>query len=107
MNHSDFVHKTFRASKWESEIKAYIDNLPVPAHSIWHKEDRILKKASEELITLGYYVKYRYGVSDSIEFHLNMLQGKEDGWIFQDKKSRESVQIVIAYYEKEESDQDA
>lgn len=113
MNHFNFVHKTFRASKWESEIKAYIGNLSVPAHSIWyketiwHKENRILKKASEELITLGYYVKYRYGGADSIEFKLNKRQGKADGWICKDDKPHESVQIVIAYYEKEEADQDA
>lgn len=106
MNQFDVVHKRFRANEWELEIKGYIDDLPVRPNSIWYKEDKILKKASEELITLGYYVKYKYGVNDSIEFCLNPDEGTVDGWIFQDGEQSESVQIVIAYYEEEEAKQD-
>lgn len=106
MNYTDFVHKKFRASEWESEVKTYIDNLSVPSNSIWYKEDRDLKKASEELITLGYYVKYKFGVVDSIQFCLNLSQDAVDGWIFQAGKRIESVQIAIAYYEEEEAKQD-
>jgi hypothetical protein len=106
MNHSDFVHKNFRANEWELEVKTYIDNLPVRSNLIWYKEARDLKKASEELITLGYYVKYKFGIVDSIQFCLNLSQDAVDGWIFQEGKQIESVQIVIAYYEEEEAKQD-
>ena len=107
MNHSEFVHKNFRADEWESEVKAYIDNLSVPSNSLWHKETRELQKAKEELVTLGYYVKYKYGIVDSIQFRLNPSEDAgEDGWIFQEGKQIESVQIVIAYYDEEEAKQD-
>jgi hypothetical protein len=105
MNHSDFVHKKFRANKWESELKEFIINLPVTS-KIWHRHDSDLKKASEELITLGYYVKYKYGVADSIEFNLNPPGDAVDGCIFDKGKQIESVQIVIAYYDKKEAKQD-
>ena len=59
MNHSEFVHKNFRADEWESEVKAFIDNLPVPPNSLWYKGTSELKRAREELVTLGYYVKYK------------------------------------------------
>jgi hypothetical protein len=67
MAHSDFVHKIFKASEWELEVKTFIDKLHVQ-DSIWYKENKGLKKAAEELITLGYYVKYKFGMTDSIQF---------------------------------------
>ncbi|MBI5181010.1 MAG: hypothetical protein HZA05_06370 [Nitrospirae bacterium] len=106
MNYTDFVYKKFRASEWESEVKTYIDNLSVPSNSIWYREDRDLKKASEELITLGYYVKYKFGVVDSIQFCLNLSQDAVDGWISRSGKQIESVQIVTAFYDTEEVEQD-
>lgn len=105
MNANDFVHKMFFADKWELLVKDYISNLQCDDNTIWYKKrERI--KISEELITLGYYIKYRFGQNTKISFRLNEIEGKEDGWIYENSNKLASVQIVIAYYEDEEAEED-
>jgi hypothetical protein len=105
VNANDFVHRMFFADKWELLVKDYISNLECDDNTIWYKK-RERNKISEELITLGYYVKYRFGQNEKISFRLNEIEGKEDGWIYENSNKLESVQIVIAYYEQEEAEED-
>lgn len=98
----DFVHQTFNASNWESQLKEFIESIKCPDNAIWHRM-REYKKINEELSVIGYYVKYRFGEDKAISFKLNDEQGVQDGWIYQNDKLIESVQITIAFYEKEES----
>ncbi len=105
LNPNDFAHKMFSADEWEIAVKDYISNLECEDNTIWYK-NRENKKISEELITLGYYVKYRFGQDEKISFRLNEEQGKEDGWIYENSIRSESVQIVIAYYDREEAEED-
>ncbi len=98
----DFTHQEFCASDWEAKLKFFIETLDCTDNIIWHRK-RKHKKINEELATLGYYVKYRYGEDKSITFKLNETEGKVDGWIYKYGAQIESVQIVIAYYEQEEA----
>lgn len=99
----DFVHQTFYASNWESQLKEFIKSIKCPDNTIWHRM-REYKKINEELSVMGYYVKYRFGEDKAISFKLNDKQGDQDGWIYQNDNPNpiESVQITIAFYEKEE-----
>ena len=105
MSPIDFSHQEFSSSSWEEEIKSYIDALNCSDNVIWHRK-REHKKINEELATLGYYVKYCFGDEESISFKLNEVEGKADGWIYKNGNEIESVQIAIAFYEKEEADID-
>lgn len=105
MNAFEFTHQEFFASTWESQLKAFIDSLDCSDNIIWHKK-RKHKKINEELATLGYYVKRLYTDGDRTSFRLNKAEGKVDGWIYQQGKQIESVQIAIAYYDKEEAELD-
>jgi hypothetical protein len=105
VNANDFAHRIFFADKWEMLVKNYINNLECADNTIWYKK-REYKKISEELITLGYYVKYRFGHNERVSFSLNEVEGKEDGWIYENSKKIESVQIVIAYYEQKKAEED-
>lgn len=98
----EFAHQKFCASGWEAKLKKFIELLDCTDNIIWHRK-RKHKKINEELATLGYYVKYRYGEDESITFKLNKTEGKADGWIYKHGAQIESVQIVIAYYEQEEA----
>ena len=97
-----FTHQKFCASSWEAKLKEFIELLDCTDNIIWHRKSKH-KKINEELATLGYYVKYRYGEDKSITFKLNETQGKADGWIYKHNAQIESVQIAIAYYDYEES----
>ena len=105
MDAIDFAHQEFNAFDWEVKLKEYIESLDCTDNLIWHRK-RENKKINEELATLGYYVKYRFGKNKSITFKLNKAQNKADGWIYDHGTQIESVQIAIAYYEKEEADID-
>jgi hypothetical protein len=105
VNANDFAHRIFFADRWEMLVKDYINNLECDDNTIWYKK-REHNKISEELITLGYYVKYRFGQNERISFRLNEVEGKEDGWIYENSNKIESVQIVIAYYEQKEAEED-
>lgn len=100
----DFVHQTFYASNWESQLKGFIKSIKCPDNTIWHRM-REHKKINEELsvTVMGYYVKYRFGEDKAISFTLNDEQGDQDGWICRNDEPIEFVQITIAFYEKEES----
>jgi hypothetical protein len=101
----EFTHQKFCASNWEEKLKHFIETLNCTDNSIWHRT-RKHKKINEELATLGYYVKYRYGKEGSITFSLSETESKVDGWIYRNDAQIESVQIVIAYYEQEEANID-
>ena len=103
---SQFVHRQFQANEWESSVKTYIKELPITEKLVWYKRDRVFKKFSEELVTLGYYVKYRYGTKPSISFKLNESKEAADGWVYENNSVIESIQITIAYYDEEEVDED-
>ena len=100
-----FAHQKFCASSWEAKLKDFIESLDCTDNIIWYRK-RKYKKISEELTTLGYYVKYRYGEDEHITFKLNETEGKIDGWIYKHDTQIESIQIAIAYYEHEEADID-
>ena len=102
MDDVQFAHQRFEAPTWEQLLKGFILNHPVSENKIWHK-DRHLKKIDKELSVLGYYVKYRYGDGENVHFKLNETEGKVDGWVFINDKLHESVQIAIAWYEREEA----
>jgi|GEM_PF-2584025 hypothetical protein len=101
MDAFEFTHQIFCASDWEEKLKHFIETLNCTDNIIWHRT-RKHKKINEELATLGYYVKYRYGKDESITFSLSETESKVDGWIYRNDAQIESVQIVIAYYEQEE-----
>ena len=105
MDTFEFAHQEFSASAWETKLKKFIESLDCSDNIIWHRK-REHKKINEELATLGYYVKYQHGENENITFKLNKAQGKADGWIYNQGKQVESVQIAIAYYEQEEADID-
>ena len=105
MDAIDFTHQEFCASDWENKLKEFIASLDCSDNIIWHRK-REHKKINEELATLGYYVKYKYGKPENITFKLNKDQGKADGWIYDCGKKVETVQIAIAYYEQEEAEID-
>lgn len=102
MEPCEFSHKKFSAESWESELKDYINSIDCSDGIIWHRK-REYKKINEELITLGYYVKYKYSGVKNIQFLLNRHEGKVDGWILHKDEKIESIQIVIAYYEHEDA----
>jgi hypothetical protein len=106
VNTSDFAHEEFSADNWESLVKDYINNLECHENQIWYKNEKQNKKISEELITLGYYARYKYSPNPKISFRLNQIEGEEDGWICKNREILESVQTVIAYYDKEEAEED-
>jgi hypothetical protein len=101
----EFTHQNFCASSWEAKLKKFIESLDCTDNVIWHRK-RKHKKINEELATLGYYVKYRYGENEGITFKLNEIEGKADGWIYEHGSQIESVQIAIAYYDQEEANID-
>lgn len=101
----EFAHQKFFASDWEAKLKNFIESLDCTDNIMWHRK-RKHKKLNEELATLGFYVKYRYGEDESITFKLNETEGKADGWIYKHGAQIESVQIVTAYYEQEEANID-
>lgn len=105
MNPFEFTHQVFESSSWEDEVKCYIDSLDCSDTDIWHRK-RENKKINEELATLGYYVKYSFGNTNNISFKLNKNEGKIDGWIYENGKKIESIQIAIAFYEEEEAEID-
>jgi len=107
MSQFEFAHKIVRADTWESEVKDFIQSLTLEPGSLWFREGEVLKKLSSELITLGYYVKYRYGADPAMTFCLNRAQGQVDGWVYSNDQQISSVQIVTAYYDTEEAIQDA
>lgn len=98
----EFAHQRFCASDWETKLKQFIDALDCSDGVIWHRK-REHKKINEELATLGFYVKYKYGKTKDIRFSLNKSEGKADGWIFKDGEAIETIQIAIAHYEQEEA----
>lgn len=100
-----FTHQVFYSSTWEEKIKTFISSLDCSDNVIWHRK-RDCKKINEELATLGYYVKYHFGEGEAVSFKLNEVEGRADGWIYKNGKEIESVQIAIAFYEKEEADID-
>lgn len=83
-------------------MKLFIEEIDCSGNVIWHRK-REYKKINEELASLGYYVKYHYGLDDSISFKLNREEGKADGWVLKNGKEIEAVQIAIAFYEQEEA----
>lgn len=99
----EFTHQVFSGCGWENQVKSFIASLDSSDGVIWHRK-REHKKIYEELTSLGYYVKYHYGEDSSISFKLNKKEGKADGWIFKNGKEIESVQIAIAFYDREEAD---
>lgn len=105
MNIDNFVHREFFANSWEPLVKDYISNLECDEKEIWYRK-REHNKIFKELIVLGYYVKYKYKNNPEISFKLNEVEGKTDGWIYKNCKILESVQIVIAHYEKKEAEED-
>jgi len=105
VNANDFVHRMFFTDKWEPLVKDYIRNLECDDNTIWYRKCKH-KKIHKELIPLGYYVKYRFGQNAKIPFRLNEIEGKEDGWIYENSNKPESIQIVNAYYEREEAKED-
>ncbi len=105
MESFEFAHQNFCASDWEARLKQFIGALDCTDNVIWHTK-RKNKKINEELATLGYYVKYKYGETEDINFSLNKSEGKADGWIFKDGETIETIQIAIAYYEKDEANAD-
>jgi hypothetical protein len=106
MSNLDFAHSLFRGDTWESEVKNFIQSLSLPPQSLWFREGEALKKLSSELVSLGYYVKYRYGADPAMTFLLNQVQGQVDGWVYSDGHQISAVQIVTAYYDTEEAAQD-
>lgn len=92
--HFNFVHKQFFASGWEEEVKNYISNLSSSRGKIWYRDgSNDLKKLNQELIVLGFYVKYSYGEDSSVSFRLNSQTGDdEDGWIYKDGEKVKTVQ---------------
>jgi hypothetical protein len=107
MNTNDFAHREFSADNWEHLVKDYINTLECHDNQLWYKKGEQKKKISEELITLGYYVKYKYGSDPEVSFRLNQIKdAPDDGWVYKSREILESVQIVIAYYDKEESEED-
>lgn len=105
MNPIEFMHQEFSSRSWEDQVKSFITSLDCSDNIIWHRK-REYKKVNEELVSLGYYVKYHYGEDESISFKLNKDEGKADGWVFKNGKEIEAVQIAIAFYEQEEADID-
>lgn len=102
METNKFVYQTFQASEWEIKLKDFITSIDCTDNKIWHRK-REYKKINEELVVLGYYVKYRFSENKNISFRLNNDEhGKIDGWIYEYDTLLESVQITIAYYEMEE-----
>ena len=99
----EFAHKIFMRETWEEEVKSFILSLPQEGNPIWRKRARSLKKICEELVTLGYYVKYKYSSENNISFKLNPFEEKIDGFIYQNEMQIETVQISIAFYDKEEN----
>ena len=99
------MHQEFSSRSWEDQVKSFITSLDCSDNIIWHRK-REYKKVNEELVSLGYYVKYHYGEDESISFKLNKDEGKADGWVFKNGKEIEAVQIAIAFYEQEEADID-
>lgn len=102
----EFAHKEFLKESWGDEVKNLISSLVIDDNVVWHKKHRSLKKINEELSTLGYYVKYKYSKAEGVSFYLNQAQGKIDGYICQNGCIIETVQIVITFYDKEESQRD-
>lgn len=105
MNPNEFTHQEFFGSNWEDQVKSFIETIDCSDNVIWHRK-RKFKKINEELATLGYYVKYHYGVDNSISFKLNAKEGKADGWVFKNGREIEIIQIAIAFYEQEEAEVD-
>lgn len=103
---TEFAHKEFSKERWEDEVKNLISSLVIDDSVFWYKKHRSLKKINEELVTLGYYVKYKYLKEENVSFYLNKEQGEIDGYILQNGCIVETVQIVIAFYDKEENERD-
>ena len=101
----EFTFQEFSSYSWENQVKMFITSLDCSDNIIWYRK-REHKKINEELATLGYYVKYHFGEDKNITFRLNREEGKADGWIYRNRKEIESVQIAIAFYEREEADID-
>jgi len=90
MNHENFAHQLFFASTWEAQVKEFIESLNCTDKNIWYKKPEN-KKTNEELITLGYYVKYRFGEDEKIGFRLNKMRAKlMDGFIKMEMRSNQS-----------------
>lgn len=104
--HESFIFKQFTKNSWEEEVKKYIDELALPPNEIWYKSHRLLKKMNGELIPLGYYTKYEKSDSDNIFFQLKKNDDEADAVIMRDE-NRETIQIVSAFYDKEEALYDA
>ncbi len=105
MTVSKFSHQMFYASNWEDKLKEFIGSIDCTNNQIWHRS-RAYKKVNEELASLGYNVKFRYGENRDISFKLNKSEGRTDGWVFDSGEKIESVQIAIAFYESEEAEID-
>lgn len=105
MNAFEFTHQVFYTSNWEDHINKFIEMLDISEGSIW-RGNKEYKKINEELTVLGHYVKHQYGEDRCISFKLNEAEGKADGWVYRQGEIIEAVQIVIAYYEQQESDID-
>ena len=104
-NTNNFIHQMFNALSWEDEMKSFIKNIDCSDDVIWHRK-REYSKIHQELAPLGYYVKKRAKPGCSITFKLNNLEGKADGWIYEDEKIIENIQIAIGFYGKKEADID-
>lgn len=105
MGSNEFTHQEFSSCSWERQVKSFVEAIDRTDNVIWHKK-REYKKINEELATLGYYVKYHYGLDDSISFKLNREEGKADGWVYKNGEEVEAIQIAIAFYEKQEAEID-
>lgn len=106
VQHKDFLFKQFHKLSWEDEVKKYISGLEVPPNKIWYKSHPLLKKMNEELIPLGYYTKYGEFDSDNVFFQLKQNDDETDAVIMIDE-IRETIQIVSAFYDKQEALDDA
>lgn len=101
--YANFVYKQFEKNSWEGEVKPFIENLQLLPNKIWYASHPTLrKKVHQELISFGFYVKYNETVGESAIFYLNKNDDEVDGFLFEGEK-RESVQIVSAFYEKNEA----
>ncbi|MYL25166.1 MULTISPECIES: hypothetical protein [Halomonadaceae] len=98
----DFTFRKFPANSWEKEVKQYISGLDSSTDRIWYRSPTH-KKLNEELVTLGYYVKYDRGEVDHIWFQLLRSAESADGEIGEGEEVTERVQIAIAHYQAEEA----
>lgn len=100
-NVSQIAYQSHFVHEWEKTIKDFISSIKVSDDTVWYRLGKDYKKISEELIPLGFYVQYKYGLNSKIKFKLippeEMEKGSDGIIIFPDEnKSEEKVQITSA-----------